>query len=191
MTRCADPLAGLPVPADRIPAAAIVHVAGAPADALLAAFAFGLRRAGWRVRGIVQQREGVDKWQTMLVDVETGQRYPLFQRLGSGSRACSLDAGGVIAASVVLREALAQDSDLTVANRFGALEAEGGGLAPEMLALMSEQRPLLTIVAPDKLPAWRRFTGGCGVELAPRREALDDWFAQVAPTRPTTGSPAR
>lgn len=166
-------------PKGEFPVAAIVHVNGDPVDELLARFALDLRECGWEVRGIVQRGYGSAKDKIALVDLDCGQRYPLFQNLGAGSVSCSLDPASVAAASVVLRNALETGADLAVANRFGALEAGGRGLAAEMLALMGERVPLLTVVNETYLRDWRSFTGGCGAELEPKRLALEEWFAQV------------
>lgn len=163
-------------PINRFPVAAIIHAHGDAVDELLARFAVDLRDSGWEVRGLVHCSRGAGKEHAALMDVASGECYPLFQRLGSGSTACSLDPGSIAAASLSLREALGCGADLALANRFGALEAGGGGLADEMLALMSEYRPLLTVVNEAQLSAWRRFTGGYGSELIPARWALEEWF---------------
>lgn len=158
--------------------AAIVYADHCSVDNLLADFAFGLRRDGWIVEGLVQQYRGsFGKESAVLVDLDNGQCFPLFQHLGSGSGSCSIDSGSIAAASVVLRRALATGADLAIANRFGALEAAGGGLAAEMLALMSEGQPVLTVVADRHLADWRHFSGQLGVELPPRLPALEAWFA--------------
>ncbi|MCV2219055.1 DUF2478 domain-containing protein [Thauera sp. Sel9] len=163
-----------------LPAAAIVHTHHDSVDELLAEFAYGLRERGWKVGGIVQQQSGgTGKEHTLLVDLDSGATFPLFQRLGGGSTSCSLDSGGIAAASGALRRALQEGADLIIANRFGALEAAGGGFAAEMLALMSENRPLLTVVADSYLLDWRWFTGGCGTELPASLPALEAWFAGV------------
>lgn len=75
-------------------------------------------------------------------------------------------------------------ADLAIANRFGPLEAAGEGLAAEMLAVMAEGIPFLTIVADDYLPAWRHFTGGMSIELPADRAALDAWFANLTKDTP-------
>ena len=161
------------------PLAAIVHSGAEAVDELLARFALDLRASGWQVRGVVQCSCGPDKADIALIDVDSGQRFALFQQLGPGSTSCSLDPAGVTAASVSLRDALEPTTDLAVANRFGALEASGRGLAAEMLALMSEGVPLLTVVNHTYLPQWRSFSGGYGVELQASRQVLDEWFARI------------
>ena len=82
------------------PIAAIVHLEHGVADGVLADFAFALRQAGRRVRGVVQQSTGgTGKEATMLVDLDHGTRFPLFQRLGGDepgvAHVVEVDAGGV------------------------------------------------------------------------------------------------
>jgi len=161
--------------------AAIVHSHRDAVDEVLADFALSLRTRGWKVCGVIQRQCGGEgKEHTLLTDLDGGASFPLFQRLGSGSISCSLDASGVAAASVALRRALHDGADLAIANRFGALEAGGSGFAAEMLALMSENRPLLTVVNDDYLLDWRWFTGGAAAELPPSLPALEAWFAVIA-----------
>ncbi|AMN47591.1 molybdenum ABC transporter ATP-binding protein [Steroidobacter denitrificans] len=169
-----------------LPIAAIVSSEPEAADALLAEFAMRLGRQGWRVRGLVQhtRRSGGKYKQMMLVDLnDPTSRFPISQDLGTGSSACRLDPAGIAAASIVLRNALRQKADLVIANRFGVLEATGGGLSDELLSLMSERTPLLLVVAERYLEAWRDFTGGEGVELPPRIEVLEAWLLRCS--RPT------
>ena len=146
------------------------------ADMMLGEFASDLIRAGRDVHGLIQWRGADD---AALVDLRSGQRYPLFQKLGAGSQSCAVDPGNIALASQALRRALTGRADLVIANRFGALEAAGGGLLDEMLALMAAGIPFLTIVADEYLPHWRRTTGECAVELPAERAAVDDWFRRA------------
>lgn len=163
-----------------LPIAAVVSSEPDVADVLLAEFAVRLGRQGWCVHGLVQhsRRVGGKHKQMTLMDVnDPSCCFPISQDLGAGSSACCLDPAGVAAAGVVLRNVLGQKVDLVIANRFGVLEASGGGLSDELLALMSEQTPLLLVVAERYLEAWRDFTGGASAELPPRIEALETWFS--------------
>lgn len=176
---CEVPVLIVPV-VDNTPFAAIVHSGTAEVDLLLAGFVTSLKERGWRVRGLVQSNsECIEACARSMVlwDVDDGERFPISQNLGAGSVSCCVDAGGVAAACVVLRRALAEGADLVVVNRFGGLEASGGGFAAEMLALMAEGIPLLTIVADKHLEAWQHFSGGTAHLLSPRAEALEAWFA--------------
>ena len=168
------------------PVAVIVNRTHRSADGVLAEFANQLREQGWRVRGVVQDNVVSDNncgRQMVLIDVSDGSRFPISQNLGTGSASCCVDPGGVVAASVALRRGLTDGADLVIANRFGELEAGGGGFAAEMLALMAEGIPLLTVVNERYLEDWRRFTGNTAQELEPQRQSLDAWFAKLVQQR--------
>ncbi len=154
---------------DSIPAAAIGHDGGIEADALLAAIVADLQRAGRRVRGLLMRHEGGMAGDTacgvqmFLVDVANEETYLVSQPMGSLSKSCRADPQGFARATVVMRRALDERADLVVLNRFGRLEAEGGGMSAELLALMAEGVPVLTAVAPAYRDAWDAFSGGATV----------------------------
>lgn len=168
-------------------AAAIGHDNGADADALLAQLVAELQAAGRRVQGLLMQHEGGMAGDTacgvemFLVDVATSERYLVSQAMGSLSKACRADPQGFARATVVLRRALADKPDLVVLNRFGRLEAEGGGMSAELLDLMAEGVPVLTAVAPAYRDAWAAFSGGAAVlpmDEAAARAWLDATLAR-------------
>ena len=167
----------------------------AEADALQSAWVLALQQAGWRVGGLVQHRttwpRGGKRMQ--LLDVRSPQVFEISQDLGPLSKGCCLDPAGVVEASSVLRQALADRVDVVVTNRFGGLEAQGGGFVAEIAALAEAGIPLLTIVAPSHLPAWRALTGPLGQELPMPQpiQALHKWFAAITPSAaPASGDTA-
>ncbi|MCY1390524.1 hypothetical protein D9M71_53450 [compost metagenome] len=167
------------------PFAAVLHGGRDEGNELLWHFCKRLQLAGWRVRGLLTSR-GKDphgRLPMLVRDVHDGRSFAISQPLGPGSQACSLDPGGLAQASTVLRRALAEAPDLVLVNRFGAMEASGRGFAPEMLALMSEGIPLLTLVSPQYLADWQRFTGAEEAVLPCEESALLAW-ADALPTRP-------
>ena len=148
----------------------------------LADFAACQRRHGLRVLGLAMERRGDGpecKRAMILVDVETGREYPASQPLGPGSTSCQLDPRAFAEASAVLRNALRRTPHLVVCNRFGALEAGGKGFCDELLALMSEDIPVLTVVAEPYIAAWKAFSGGAPV-LPPAPEAWSGWLCAVS-----------
>ena len=167
------------------PVAAIIDEDRTGVDKLLAELASRLQADGWRVHGLLQEYRSEDgKDASVLLDIQTRASFPLYQDLGPGSNACRVDPRGVAAASVVLRKALTEGADLVIVNRFGTLESEGGGLASDMLALMSERVPLLTVVPDPYLAAWRRFSGNAGVDLPCRLDAVQAWFTAQSRAAP-------
>jgi len=175
-------------PADEcagVAAAAILDDGSVDVDALLAGTVAALRGAGRSVRGLLMTHpDGLVGCAAamVLVDITTGTDYLVSQPLGRDSNACRADTQGFARASVVLRDALDAAPDLVVSNRFGGLEAEGGGFASELLALMAQGVPVLTVVATRHVATWQQFTGGAPV-LAADAAAVQAWLGQVLAPR--------
>lgn len=173
--------------ASGVAAAAIHHDGSARADALLAEAVAALQGQGLRVRGLLMEHVGelvgdtACAAQMFMVDVSTQERYLVSQAMGSLSKACRADPQGFARATVVLRRALAERADLVVLNRFGRLEAEGTGMSAELLDLMAEGVPLLTVVTPACRDAWDRFSGGAPV-LPPDEAAVRNWLDAQLPS---------
>jgi hypothetical protein len=166
---------GLPV------VAAIHHEGSRNIDAALAEFAVQQRQAGRRVLGLLMRPQDGDagcQAAMVLTDIDTGDDYLVSQTLGSGSKACAADPQGFARASRVLRDALDQQPDLVISNRFGSLEAENGGFAAELLALLAQGIPVLTVVSTRHLDAWRRFIGEATL-LPSDPAAWSTWFDAV------------
>lgn len=166
------------------PAAAILDDRVCDVDALLAQIARGCQRRGLRVEGLLMTREGAPgcAGDMVLVDIAAGTRYLVSQPLGSGSTACRADPQGFARAGAVLRAAIAKAPDLVICNRFGALEAAGGGFAAELLAIMARGLPLLTSVAPRNRARWLQFSGNAPV-LAADAAQIQDWLARTLAAR--------
>jgi len=171
---------------DLPPAVAAIHHDGSgTVDAALADFVARQRRAGRRVMGLLMSHRPAEagcRAAMVLVDIDSGDEYLVSQPLGGGSQACSADPQGFASASQVLRQALGRQADLVVSNRFGSLEAENGGFAAELLALMADGVPVLTVVSTRHLEAWRRFSGNAPV-LPNDPGAWEAWFDEVLQRR--------
>jgi hypothetical protein len=165
-----------------VAAAAILDERTVDVDALLTKVVLAQRAAGRRVRGLLMTHPDGQLGcaaAMVLVDISTGTEYLVSQPLGRDSTACRADTQGFARASVVLRDALAEAPELVVSNRFGGLEAEGGGFASELLALMSQGVPVLTVVATRHVAAWQQFTGGGAALLPADLAAVQAWLGQV------------
>lgn len=171
------------------PVAAIHNDGRGDVDGLLARFAHEQRALGKQVLGLVMASRAADescRAAMVLTDIDTGDEYLVSQPLGSGSNACAADPQGFARASRVLRDALARAPDLVICNRFGSLEAENGGFVAELLALMTQGTPVLTVVSTRYLAAWQRFVGE--VPLLPNEPAAwGAWFARVSGTSGASG----
>jgi hypothetical protein len=156
--------------------AALVHPQPPATDHMLQAFGERLLRQGRNVHGLIQR---ADLASGVLLDVRTGDRYPLYQNLGGQSSGCNLDTQHLAAASQVLRKALEASAELVIVNRFGKMETQGEGLTQEFLSLMAAEVPVITVVRDDHLPAWRTFSAGLALELEATPQALQRWYAQL------------
>ena len=165
--------------------AAVAYGPGENCDGLLSAFAHDLMRAGVRVAGLVHIGAGSSCTDDdmELEALGTGQRISICQDLGSGSAgACRLDPSGLAEAAAALHRSLLKPTDLVVINKFGRMEAEGGGLIGEIGAAVSTGRPLVVGV-PDRFrDAWDAYSGGMAEIVACTRAALDAWWAGRLPT---------
>ncbi|MBN8486668.1 MAG: DUF2478 domain-containing protein [Burkholderiales bacterium] len=161
--------------------AALRHDGSLDMDTLLAQAAARAQTAGLRVRGLVMTwPDGAAACGAMVLkDVQTGESFLVSQDLGPGATGCRVDTQGFARASVVLRRALDEQPlpDLVVINRFGGLEAEGEGLAEELMALVAAEVPVLTAVADKHAQAWARFSGEWPL-MEP--QALPGWLDGLA-----------
>ncbi|MFD1260229.1 DUF2478 domain-containing protein [Entomomonas asaccharolytica] len=156
--------------------ATIMHRGDGEYDWLIREFVNELTTAGWNVQGLLTKRS---RNPMIIYNLNDNQEFIISQQLGKQSLSCSLDLGELAAAAFVLRKALAEKADLVIVNRFGTAEAEGKGFIAEMLALMNEGIPILTLTNIKYLTQWNEFTGGLAVELKPNKQALHDWFKRI------------
>ena len=158
-------------------AAITPHGAGG-ADDLLSAMMLSLMLRGWCVRGLIQSRRGIGALaEHALIDLEKGDRYLISQASEADALGCRVDSHALAGAAQVLQRARTADAELVVINRFGYLESQGKGFAPEMRDLISDGRPLLTIVHDEYLPSWRAFTKGGAAELTNDPLPITHWLS--------------
>ncbi|MDD2876972.1 MAG: DUF2478 domain-containing protein [Acidiphilium sp.] len=163
--------------------AAVIYHPEDDIDSLLASFAHHLRNDGCRLGGIVQQNWRKDCGPTKLmevIDLMTDRTIPICQNLGPGSTACKLDEAGLAEAVQAVRQAIADEVDLVIVNKFGKTEAEGRGLRAEIAEAIVAGRPVLTAVSTRVYPAWRAFTGGFGTTLLCDDAVIQDWWHDIA-----------
>ena len=88
-----------------------------------------LQAEGAHVGGLVHRVDDYPSGSKRMVlfDLRSDRSFELSQDLGGASVACNLNPQALGEASAVLRQALADGVDLVVINRFGGVEAEGGG----------------------------------------------------------------
>ncbi len=163
--------------------AAIVFDREEDPDAPLRVFVEAAAARGLRIAGWLQQHEQAEDCACSdysLVNAATGERLTVMQNLGREATGCRVDPGAIAQAARKLGDALAAQPDLVVANRFGKLEAEGGGMIAEIGAAVADGAPLIVCVPLRFLDAWNAFASGLDVQLPPRSEAIEAWWAELS-----------
>jgi hypothetical protein len=164
--------------------AAVVFERDEDVDAALAALVAAARRGGARPAGVMQHRVealGCDCHDVRLQDIATGSEIPIMQNLGPGATGCRVDTAAIAAAAGLVARALAEAPDLLALNRFGKLESEGGGFLAELAEAVAIGVPVIVGVPARFREAWNRFAGGLDVQLPARPDALEAWWAALAP----------
>jgi len=114
-----------------------------------------------------------------LRNLTTGARYSIFHDVGPGAAVCHLDGTGAVAAAAAVESDIAAGCDLVLLNKFGKLEAAGGGLADAFRAAITAGLPLLTSVSPAHDEAWRPFVEQEFAVLPADPAAIDLWRRTV------------
>ncbi len=135
-----------------------------------------------RLAGVLQHpacEDPVHRCDVVLEDLVSGERTELFERRGRGARGCRLDVAALTDITARIERALQHDPDLLVLNKFGKVEAEGGGLVDPIAMAIDRGISVIIGVPSRNLVAWRAFAGDLAVELAADSDAVTDWLEFV------------
>lgn len=134
------------------------------------------------VSGVLQHPAfvGADKrCDVLLEDLASGHRTLLFEDRGAGARGCRLDVAALIAASMKIESSLDSNPALLVLNKFGKVEADGGGMRGLMAKALERGIPAIIGVPARNLEAWRNFAGEFSTELSEGTDQIGEWLAKL------------
>ena len=166
--------------------AAVVFAKNDPGDAAVAAFLERAARSGARIAGLVQEHAdaaGCSLHDAQVRDLVTGEILPIMQDLGAEATGCRVDPAAIAVAARMLDRARETAPDLLVANRFGRLESEGGGMLAEIGQAFADGLAVLICVPSRYIAGWNAFADGLDVQLPPSVEAIARWWELVSATR--------
>ncbi|MCW9034361.1 MAG: DUF2478 domain-containing protein [Rhodospirillales bacterium] len=148
---------------------------------ILGDFANEIARRGWKIGGVVQELLFDDKGERIGVDaveVDTGTRYPISRPTEESkvSKTCTLDRAALTDATTPLRNALNNEVDLMVVEKFGEQEREGSGLADDILSAVADGIPTLVAVPASEVEKWNEFSGYMGDLLPSNIQDLWRWW---------------
>jgi len=164
---------------DAPPLAAIVYPNEAYPQAMFQRIVDHCRSRAMRLAGVLQHPACDDpahRCDVVLEDLISGARTELFERRGKGATGCRLDVAALTDVTVRIEHALQHDPDLLVLNKFGKVEAEGGGLVDPIAAAIDLGIPVIIGVPSRNLAAWRAFAGDLAVEFAQDLSAIAEWL---------------
>lgn len=150
------------------PILALVYGAGEAPDPLLAALADRWQGEGLRLAGLVQRtpEEPAGSRCNMVVELlPGGKRLPISENRGSGARGCRLDQGLLVEALSAAESCLDTGTDLLILNRFGKVEADGGGGRAMIARAVELGVPVLVAVPWRNVAAFRAFAGDLVTEV--------------------------
>ena len=118
----------------------------------------------------------------------TGRRTNLFEDRGPGAKGCRLDVAALAEVNGQIARSLNADPALLILNKFGKVEAEGGGLLDLVATAVDRGIPVVIGVPIRNLDAWRNFAGDMSAELTADPTEIQDWLARTFPVAAMQGS---
>lgn len=159
---------------------AVTYTDGILADRFLADLGYSFRDAGLAVAGLVQRNQFVRnraKCDMEIEELASGVVLQLSEYRGEAAKGCRLDRAALADALVLIRSALADKPALLILNKFGKVEAEGGGLREVIAEAVQLNVPIVVGVPLRNLDQWRIFTGELAEECAMERACVEQWLS--------------
>lgn len=161
------------------PLAAIVYPDEAYPQSTFERIVDGCRARGLPIAGVLQHAACLDAaghCDVVLEDLSSGRRTALFENRGAGATGCRLDPAALAEVSGQIERSLDRDPALLLLNKFGKVEAAGGGLL-HLIAVAIDRGIAVVIGVPLRnLGAWRTFAGGMSIELSDRPSGVTSWL---------------
>jgi len=161
--------------------AALVYADGLYPDRVIERAIAPLRERGVTIAGALQiesaNRPDRHPCDMLLQDLATGEITAIAEQRGPESRGCRLDVGTLTELAESVSASLCSDEPrLLVVNKFGKIEADGGGLRDAIAEAVGFGIPVLVGVPARNLDRWRAFAGSLAVELPATGEAITGWL---------------
>lgn len=110
------------------------------------------------------------------IDVSSNRRISISLPVRNKNE-CGLDVSALAQTTEIIRQAIDDQVDLMVVEKFGEKEQEGKGLMDEIMQTIVEGIPLLISVPEAALPIWQERTGELGCVLDFSEAVFEAWWA--------------
>lgn len=161
------------------PILAIVYSDGMATDRYLADLAYKLRDAGVNVGGLVQRNSFVrdkTKCDMEIEEILSGEVLQISEYRGQHAKGCRLDRAMLAKAATLLVRAVEAKPRILVLNKFGKVEAEGGGARDAISAAVQTGIPLIVGVPFRNIDQWRVFAADFSEECRVPGDRVDQWL---------------
>lgn len=161
--------------------AAIVYSDGVYPDRIIARAIEPLRASGLPLAGALQVESmaaGRHPCDLLLEDLASGDVHAIAEHRGREARGCRLDVGLLTEiGDAVLHSLHDEQPRLLIVNKFGKIEADGGGLRQAVAEAVELGIPVLVGVPMRNLDRWRAFVGSLAVELPADDVVISRWLS--------------
>ena len=131
-----------------------------------------------RVGGVLQEAVFDAKGQMSgfnAIDVSSNRRIPISLPTRNNNE-CGLDVSALAQTTDIIRQAIDDQVDLMVVEKFGEKEQDGKGLIDEIMQTIVEGIPLLISVPESALPIWQERSGELGSVLGFSEDIFEAWW---------------
>jgi hypothetical protein len=159
---------------------AVVYSDGVEADHFIADFGYRLRDSGIALTGLVQHSHSARERGKCDIEVEElASRIVLQLAEDRGDQqGCRFDPAALMEGAALIDAALKKAPELLILNKFGRLEAEGGGLRDVIADAVRLGIPAIVGVPCRHLEPWRKFTDNRAEETAINAARVRQWLVR-------------
>lgn len=161
---------------------AIVYTDSIAACRLMADLGRRLRDGGVMVAGLVPYQPANED-STPRCDMEVEELSSRFilqlaEDRNKQPQGCRVDPEAIQEAAALIAASFRNAPELLIVNKFGRLEADGGGLSDVISDAVDQGIPVIVGVPERHLPSWRCFTSGLAEEASLDSPRVQQWLAR-------------
>ncbi|MBI5132983.1 MAG: DUF2478 domain-containing protein [Rhodopseudomonas palustris] len=160
---------------------AVVYSDGAAACRMISDLGYRLRDAGVAVAGIVPYhatRDGTPRCDMEVEELASRIILQLAEDQTPQSTGCRVDPAAMQDAAALIASAFQKCPELLIVNKFGKLEADGGGLGDVITEAVDLGIPVVVGVPERHIKRWREFTNGLAEEAMIDSPRVQQWLAR-------------
>ncbi|MFC0239231.1 DUF2478 domain-containing protein [Rhodopseudomonas telluris] len=172
---------------------ALVYSDGAAACRTISELGYRLRDTGVAVAGIVAYHatsEGTPRCDMEIEELTSRIILQLADDQTPQPTDCRVDPAAMQDAAALISAAFQKCPELLIVNKFGRLEADGGGLADVITEAVDLGIPVMVGVPERHVARWREFTNGLAEEAMIDSPRVQQWLARrgLVPQRVRAGT---